>query len=104
MPNEDSLKAAIVKMLTKRGIFSWRNPVGPFSRAGLPDILGCLPGGRFLGVEAKAPGRYKDPTTGLTPAQVHVLDMLNRSGALAICVDSVEAVELALDHYLEASP
>ena len=55
---------ACLKWLHDRGIFCWRNNTGTawigeqpvsFGYPGSGDILGVLPGGRFLSVECKSP-------------------------------------------------
>lgn len=56
------LVKAILQWLELRGIMAWSNNTGAsmfgkrmvrFGMRGAPDIIGILPGGRFLGVEAK---------------------------------------------------
>ena len=54
--------------------------------AGVSDILGCTPQGRFLAVECKDTG--KKPT----PEQVQFLDGVRERGGLAIVAHSVEEV------------
>jgi VRR-NUC domain-containing protein len=51
---------------------------------GVPDVVGWLPGGRFLGIEFKRPG--KSPTAD----QQQFLDRLNADGGLGLCVHSLE--------------
>jgi hypothetical protein len=50
-----------------------------FGKVGSSDILGCLPGGRLLCVECKAPARGR-----LSPEQKQFLDDVRKLGALAI--------------------
>jgi hypothetical protein len=64
MTPEGRVKAACLRYLEKRGILAWNNPSGAvriapdrwlhFGKKGSADILGLLPGGRFLAVECKA--------------------------------------------------
>lgn len=48
---------------------------------GLPDLFGCLPGGRFLAIEVKKPGARKRANEA---AQNEVLDYLEAQGAFVI--------------------
>ena len=90
MANEGTLKGRIMRYLKSVNVYAWSNPAGPFSKGGLPDILGVLPGGRMLAIEAKAPGRYKDPRDGLTPAQVITLAHLEVAGVAVIVTDNYQ--------------
>jgi hypothetical protein len=61
---EGSVKATCLRYLERRGIMAWNHPSGAvqirpgkfmsFGLKGSSDILGLLPGGRFLAVECKA--------------------------------------------------
>lgn len=59
--------------------------------AGVSDILGCTPQGRFLAVECKDTG--KKPS----PEQVAFLDGIRSRGGLAIVAHSVEDVTQVTD-------
>lgn len=62
-----ALVSACLQLLHLRGVTAWRNNTGPVLHTlaggrkvlgknpstGAPDILGILPGGRFIGVECK---------------------------------------------------
>lgn len=60
---ESAVLAQCLQYLRLRGIFCWRQNTGAFktenggffrsSMPGIPDIIGILPDGRFLGVECK---------------------------------------------------
>ena len=68
----------------------WNNPSGAvriapdrwlhFGKKGSADLLGCLPGGRFLAVEVKAPGGR------LSPEQKQFLAEVRGLGGLALVV------------------
>lgn len=103
MTSERALKTAIVRSLKEQGILAWRNPVGPFSNAGLPDILAVLPRGRLLAIEAKAPGRYKNVMSGLTPTQHAWCDALRKAEALVIVTDSLSDFRICLAEALQAN-
>lgn len=106
---EATVKRNILEYLHRRGVFAWNNPRGGgwvksggksnfdakgyFLRYGGPkgcaDILGVLPGGRFLAIETKR-------THGGTRSaeQVEFLEAVNRMGGLGFFAKSLdEAVE-----------
>jgi hypothetical protein len=97
---EGRVKAACLRYLEKRGITAWNNPTGAvqvrpgqwlhFGKKGSADILGCLPGGRFLAVEVKAPdGR-------LSAEQREFLENIRGLGGLAITARDWRELDAAL--------
>lgn len=97
---EQDLVRACLELLQFRGVFSYRQNGGGFHPAGkggrfvrftsingISDIIGVLPGGRFLAVECKRPGNVP------TEDQQAFLDAVNRRGGLGIVV--VDAGDLA---------
>lgn len=62
---------------------------------GSSDIVGVLPGGRFLAVETKA------PTGRLTPAQRAFLDTVAAAGGAAVVVRDVAELARLLDRLRE---
>ena len=100
MTPEGRIKAAVLRYLERRGFFAWNNPSGAvriapdrwlhFGKKGSADILGCLPGGRFLAVEVKAhDGR-------LTPEQSEFLEKVRGLGGVAIVARSFRELDKAL--------
>lgn len=100
---ETALVRACLQYLSLRGILAWRNnttgvydPVRKRFRTftgmkGVADVLGVLPGGRLLAVEAKQPrGR-------LSEEQKVFLDGVNRAGGLAVVVRDVRQLAEALE-------
>jgi hypothetical protein len=97
---ENRVKAEVLKYLKLRRIKAWSNPSGAvrirpgkfmsFGLKGSADILGCLPGGRFLAVEVKA-GRGR-----LSPEQKRFLEEIGGLGGLAIVARSYRDIEAAL--------
>ena len=98
---EGAVVRAVLDYLAIRQIVAWRNnTTGVYDptakrfrtnagRNGVADILGCLPGGRFLAVECKA-GRGV-----LSPAQVEFQRDIVVAGGLHIvarCIEDVIAV------------
>ena len=96
---EGRIKAGCLRYLEKRGIMVWNNPTGAvkiadrwlhFGKKGSADILGCLPGGRLLCVECKAPaGR-------LSPEQKQFLSDVQKLGALSLVVHGWQELDQAM--------
>jgi hypothetical protein len=100
MTPESKIKAACLQYMKKRGIKAWNNPTGAvritpnrwlhFGLKGSTDILGLLPGGRFLAVETKS-------TRGkLSPEQREFLADINTLGGMAIVARSWQDIDKAL--------
>jgi hypothetical protein len=104
-PRETDLVKACLEYLRLRGVMCWRQNSGAvtgkhrgkrrfvrFNTArGCSDVLGILPGGRFLAVEAKLPGRK------VTADQQGFLDAVRAAGGLALVVTDVAELVAALD-------
>lgn len=84
---ESKLQQRIQKALKARYPRSWwvKFHGGIFSAAGVPDLLGCV-NGQFFALEVKCPGKLRT----LTPIQAQVIDKLQRAGACACTITSVE--------------
>ena len=92
---ESAVLQQCLAYLHVRGIFAWRNNIGAaktedgrFVRFGIPgasDIIGVLPGGRFLAVECKRStgGRVSDQ-------QKAFLEKIKNAGGLAVIATSLE--------------
>jgi hypothetical protein len=89
---EGKVKADCLEYLRLIGAFVWNNPTGAyqarpgewvhFGKTGSADIIGLLPGGRFLAVECKANnGRLSDK-------QQDFLDTVMSLGGIAIVARS----------------
>lgn len=98
---ESDVQRAILDWLAWHGILAWRTNSGAHifedssgrrrmfrgAPAGTADIIGILPGGRFLAIECKtAQGR-------LRPAQKEFIDQVNELGGLAFVARNIEDVE-----------
>jgi len=97
---ETIIQAEILSYLKDRGILATRNQSGHvqvghnwvnLGAAGWPDIIGCLPGGRFLGIEVKRPGEK------LSDKQKEICWQLFVIGAQIITATCVEDVEKGLN-------
>ncbi len=84
---ESRLQKRIHKALKARWPKSWwvKFHGGVFSAAGVPDLLGCV-NGQFFAFEVKCPGKLRT----LTPIQAQVIYQLQRAGACASAITSVE--------------
>jgi hypothetical protein len=97
---EGRIKAACLRYLEKRGIKAWNNPSGAvevrprqwlhFGKRGSADILGCLPGGRFLAIEVKTEHGH------LSPEQKEFLQDIKDLGGIAQVVRDWRAIDQAL--------
>lgn len=111
---ENQVQSACFKYLQLRGAFVWRNntrtimvpgkggkprPMFFGGCPGAPDIMGILPGGRFIGVECKKPLGPKGGHGG----SVQTLDQqawqneCERTGGLYVLARGVEDVEKMLN-------
>jgi hypothetical protein len=99
MTPEGKIKSGCLHYLERRRFMCWSNPTGAvnlggrwvhFGRVGSSDIIGCLPDGRFLGIETKAArGR-------LSPEQRDFADQVNGLGGLALVVRDWRELDAAL--------
>ena len=69
---------------------------GPFSEAGVPDILCCL-AGRFVAIEMKVPGNAP------TPIQLRQIQRLTKAGAYAFVCSDIEDLKKRLAHLVDSS-
>ncbi len=66
----------------------WATKGRTWRSKGVADLVGCTPGGKFFAIEVKRPGN-------LGKTSQHQADYLNAAdtrGAIALAVDSLEAV------------
>jgi penicillin-binding protein-related factor A (putative recombinase) len=100
MTAEGAVKKACLEYLKLRGAYVWVNNTGAlrdkknrpvfFGKVGSSDILGVLPGGKFIAVECKAPkGRLSDH-------QIEFLNEIEKMGGVAIIARSVDDIEKVL--------
>ncbi len=102
MQVEQGIQRTILEYLRWRGIFCWKNNTAgiyvkarntyiPSHAPGVSDILGVLPGGRFMAIEVKA------PKGKVSPHQQQFIDSINQAGGVAFVAHSVEEVERHLN-------
>ena len=89
---EAKVKARIKAWLKARGVW-YCTPIGSgYGTSGVPDFLCCWRG-RFLAIEAKAPGKRSN-TTELQKQQ---LKAISSAGGIALVVDDVSQLDNLLD-------
>jgi hypothetical protein len=100
-PCEQSLVKPALDLLALRGCFVWRNNSGAMvatangkrrfvrfgGTPGASDILGLLPGGRFLAVELKRPGGK------LTAKQKSFLEAVRNQGGVGLVASSLKELD-----------
>lgn len=101
-PPESALVRACLELLAARGVYAFRvNQQGvpiagkpgkyrPGPTRGVSDILGVLPGGRFLAVECKRKGGK------VTSDQIGFLNYVKEFGGLAVVAYSVDDLDRTL--------
>jgi hypothetical protein len=101
---EGAVVKACLEYLALRGVYAYRQNTGAaeyedktgkkrfvrYGKLGASDIVGLLPGGRFIAVECKAPGGR------LSEHQAEFLQDIERMGGLAVVARSVEDLEKIL--------
>ena len=109
---EQEIQNAILQYLTIQGLFVWRNNSGAlkqknqygktrmirFGKTGSADIMGILPGGRFLAVEVKTlKGR-------LTEAQKEFLEYEDKAKEVATLQGELAGYKLLIDKVSKQFP
>ena len=102
--SETDISRGIRETLARLGVIVWRNQAGTMQGGrvhlapkGTPDLIGVLPGGRFLGLEVKRPGQKP------TEVQLQWQRDLIAKGAVCAVVTSVqEAVDVVRTAMLPA--
>lgn len=85
---EGAVKAKIKEWFKARGIWHCM-PIGTgFGNSGVPDFVACW-NGKFLAVEAKAPGKRGNTTV----MQDNQIMGIHKAGGVAIVVDDVSQLD-----------
>lgn len=98
MTPEGRTKDGIKKLLKARGVYYYMPVQNGMGVVGVPDFICCVPcnsGGRFLAVEAKAPGK-RGNTSANQDAQIAAIQ---RSSGVAVVIDDPAQLEFLLDEY-----
>lgn len=83
MPRESAIQTRIARELRARGCYVAIQHGSPYSTRGQPDMLVCAPGGKFVALEVKQPGK------GATKLQALTLARIAAAGGVARVVSSV---------------
>jgi Holliday junction resolvase len=92
---EQDVQKKIINYLESLG--AWTVKTISTNKRGTPDVLACL-NGRFIAIEVKAKGKMST----LTPIQKYQLDLIEKSGGIAIAADSLEKVKEILSQSVDS--
>lgn len=87
--SEQQIQSDILDYMKGKGI--WVFKVVTANRAGIPDIVGCTPEGRFIAVEVKKPGKK------LSALQLYNQELLKRNDGIYIVATSVADCKRVLE-------
>jgi len=91
---ERALQTKVMKYLKQHGGVWVNTSPGPYSAVGIPDILGCYRG-QFVAIELKSPERGKHVWELLSPAQLLMLDAIDKNdGWSTACNDMAGVIHL----------
>ena len=91
MLEKDIVKSILKYLKTVPNCFSWKEHVGMYGTAGIPDIICCYCG-RFVAFEVKT------ETGKLTKLQESTIRKIKEAKGQAFKVTSVEEVKQILEH------
>lgn len=92
MTPEAKVKAAVGRILKKYNVYHFSPNTHGYGRSGVPDIICCLHGGKFLAIECKA---GKNQTTALQDREIREIQA--RQGiAIVVCEDNLSLLELII--------
>jgi len=90
---EKDIVAAIMRLLkTVPRCFAWKEHIGMYGTAGIPDVICCLDG-RFFAFEVKTPDGI------VTKLQEHTMHKIKVAGGHAYVVRSLDDVKAVLWAY-----
>lgn len=82
---EGRVKAKVKLWLKSRNVWFFCPVSNGMGVHGIPDFVCCFPGGRFVGIECKAPGR-RGNTSALQDQQI---EAIRSTGGIAVVIDDV---------------
>lgn len=89
MKTEANIKTEICQYLNSIGAYYFRPMTMGYGRSGIPDIVGCLPGGLFIGIEVKNAKGLPSPWQA---GELRQIDARKGVGILARSVEDVERI------------
>lgn len=84
---ENKIKAKVKKLLDAHSIFNFPIAASPYGVAGISDRLCCLPNGKFMAIECKAPGKH------LTALQALFLERVRLNAGITAVIDGDAALK-----------
>ena len=87
---EGKVKDQVVRVLKEFGVYYFFPSTHGYGRSGIPDIVCCMNGGKFLAIECKAKGGIP------TALQSRELNQILRNNGLALIVTPAEIPLLRL--------
>ena len=91
MVSERSVRSGITQYLTRKGIPWFPIPASVYGRRGAPDLVACLMGGRFMGIEVKAPNGKS------SKLQLHWKRKIEQKGGVYLIARSVNDVRKVVE-------
>lgn len=94
---ETALTKRLVEELRRQGAWTYKTHGGPFTRAGVPDLLVCYKG-RFLALEVKTGSGV------VSPRQMVEIEAVEQAGGFAyVCRgrDSIVTIATRLDEMID---
>ncbi len=88
---EGRVKNEIKKVLKDYGIYYYMPMSNGMGRVGAPDFICCYKG-KFLGIEAKAPGKINNTT----PNQIREAAAIVEAGGSSVVVDNAKELHALL--------
>ena len=88
MKEADIVRAILKYLKTVPKCFSWKEHVGMYGTAGIPDIIACI-GGKFYAFEVKS---ESGTTTALQDATIRKILACGGKAYIVRCVDEVRAI------------
>ena len=85
---EGVVKDAVKAVLKANNIWYYMPVSNGMGQHGIPDFICCVPGGKFLAIEAKAPGRIKN----VSPLQAAAIEGIRSRKGWALVVDDAKQV------------
>jgi hypothetical protein len=89
---EAIVKDAIKKVLKEYNVWYFMPSANGFGKVGVPDFICCWKG-RFLAIEAKAPGKINNTTAN----QKMRIQEINDAMGIALAADNAQTVKDILD-------
>ena len=103
MTPEGKVKAQVKQRLKDVGAWQYWPVSNGMGMHGVPDCIACV-GGRFLGLEIKAPGRRGRKNRGATALQVVQLKGIQAACGYAAIIDCPEELEEVLEALFAMKP